>query len=142
MEFIIRNALGSDGFGINEVSKHLGYAELSSSSASSKLEELLNTTLDQVYVAEIDGHIIGWLHLSYARRLASDNYFEICGLVVSPDFRGRGVGKHLVQFAQDKNDGKMRVRCNELRVESHKFYEAVGFHSNKLQRVFQHIHRK
>ncbi|WP_047044126.1 GNAT family N-acetyltransferase [Vibrio mexicanus] len=142
MGYIIRSALESDALGINEVSKHLGYSELSSSDASSKLEELLTSNLDHVFVAELDGQIIAWLHLIYARRLASDNFHEICGLVVSPDFRGRGVGKHLVQYAQDNIDGNLRVRCNELRVESHKFYEAIGFNCSKVQRVFQHAHNK
>lgn len=137
MECTIRYALESDASGIYVVSKHLGYAELSLSEFLSKLHELLTSTHDQVYVAESGGQIIGWLHLFYARRLASDSFFEICGLVVLPEARGKGIGKALVKYAISENKGKFRVRCNELRKESHKFYEAIGLGSNKLQRVFQ-----
>jgi len=137
MEYIVRSASASDAIGINKVSEHLGYSQLSSTEASAKLKELLDSSQDQVFVAEQHGLIIGWLHLFYARRLASDNFFEIGGLVVSPDSRGHGVGRALVQYAQDKNSGKFRVRCNEKRRDAHKFYENIGFNGNKVQRVFQ-----
>ena len=35
------------------------------------------------------------------------------------------------------HSGKVRVRCNEKRVESHQFYKAIGFSSEKVQRVFE-----
>ncbi len=137
MEYIVRLASDTDSVSINKVSEHLGYFQLSSAEAVKKLQELLNSNQDQVFVAEHNGLIIGWLHLFYARRLASDNFWEIGGLVVSPDGRGHGVGRALVQYAQDKNSGTFRVRCNEKRLDAHKFYESIGFDSSKVQRVFQ-----
>ncbi|MFB9254799.1 GNAT family N-acetyltransferase [Vibrio agarivorans] len=94
-----------------------------------------------MFVAERQGRILGWLHLIYARRLASGNFFEIGGLVVSPENRGYGVGRALVQYAQAKNLGTFRVRCNEKRLDAHKFYESIGFDNSKVQRVFQSAHR-
>jgi len=137
MEYIIRSASESDAEGIRKVSEHLGYSQLSSTEYTIKLQELLSSTQDQIFVAEWQGRIIGWLHLFYARRLASDNFFEIGGLVVSPESRGHGVGRALVQYAQAKNLGKFRVSCNEKRLDAHKFYESIGFDSSKVQRVFQ-----
>ncbi|NAW86633.1 GNAT family N-acetyltransferase [Photobacterium halotolerans] len=137
MDYMIRRASESDAIGINKVSEHLGYSKLPSNESIMKLQELLHSSQDQVFVAEHNGLIIGWLHLFYARRLASDNFFEIGGLVVSPDTRGHGVGRALVQYAQDKNSGKFRVRCNEKRLDTHKFYESIGFSGSKVQRVFQ-----
>lgn len=92
MEYTIRFALESDAIGINKVSKYLGYSWLSSAESSVKLKELLHSNQDQVFVAEHNDVIIGWLHLFHARRLASEDFFEIAGLVVSPDARGHGVG--------------------------------------------------
>jgi len=137
MKIIIRLASVSDALYINNVSKHLGYSELSANETLSKLQELLNTTHNKIYVAELDGKVVGWLHIFYAHRLASDNFFEIGGLVVSPDTRGQGVGRELVEYAQDQNNGQLRVRCNEIRIDSHKFYEGIGFSCSKVQRVFQ-----
>jgi len=137
MKKIIRLAAESDALDINTVSKHLGYPELSDNESLLKLQELLKSSQDMVYVAEMNGRVIGWLHIFYAHRLASDNYFEIGGLVVSPDARGQGIGRDLVQYARDEHGCKFRVRCNELRMETHKFYEAIGFSCSKVQRVFQ-----
>ncbi len=137
MKIIIRLASESDALEINNVSKHLGYSELTADESLLKLRDLLNTTYNKVYVAELNGCVVGWLHIFYAHRLASDNFYEIGGLVVSPDARGRGVGRDLVKYAQIQNDGKFRVRCNESRKDAHKFYGAVGFIGSKVQRVFQ-----
>lgn len=114
---MIREAIKSDSQSINRVSHYLGYSKLSSNRSMLKLQEMINSPYDYVYVAEVKGQIVGWIHLFYARRLASENFYEIGGLVVSPDFRGQGIGKNLVQFALSKNKGKFRVRCNELRVK-------------------------
>ena len=137
MEITIRSALESDASFINAASKHLGYSELTNSEAQKKLTRLLNSTSDEVYVAEVDNNIIGWIHLFFARRLASADFREIGGLVVSPQFRGRGVGRRLVEHATSMHGGKVRVRCNEKRVDSHQFYRALGFRDTKAQNVFE-----
>ncbi|ADZ92076.1 GNAT family N-acetyltransferase [Marinomonas mediterranea] len=137
MGYVIRAALESDAQGINEVSQYLGYSALSLSESLLKLQALLNSSNDWVYVAQLNDHVVGWLHLFYAHRLASESFYEIGGLVVSEDVRGQGIGRALVQYALDAHKGKFRVRCNELRTDSHQFYEAIGFSSSKSQRVFQ-----
>ena len=137
IQSVIRLATESDAYEINSVSQYLGYSALSDSDVLEKLSELIKSERDEVYVAEYSDKVVGWLHLFYACRLASDNYIEIGGLVVIPDFRGQGLGKQLVQAACSKRKGKIRVRCNDTRIESHKFYERLGFRCNKAQRVFE-----
>ena len=137
MQSVIRLATESDAYEINGVSLYLGYSALSDSDVLEKLSELINSESDEVYVAEYLDKVVGWLHLFYACRLASDNFIEIGGLVVIPDFRGQGLAKQLVQTACSKHQGKIRVRCNDTRIESHKFYEQLGFCSIKVQRVFE-----
>ncbi|TDO98880.1 GNAT family N-acetyltransferase [Marinomonas balearica] len=137
MGYVIRPALESDAQGINEVSQYLGYSALSHSESLLKLQALLSSPNDWVYVAQLNDRVVGWLHLFYAHRLASESFYEIGGLVVSEGFRGQGIGRALVEYALDKKEGKFRVRCNELRTGSHQFYESIGFSSNKNQRVFQ-----
>lgn len=137
MKHVIRLAVEADADAINEVSKFLGYTALSMVEATEKLKNIIRSDFDIVYVAEVEGKIVGWLHLFYAHRLASDDFYEIGGLVVNPSCRGLGIGRDLVSYVLDKHKGKVRVRCNEARVESHLFYEAIGFKSNKVQRVFE-----
>lgn len=137
MSHQIRTALESDSTGINEVSKFLGYNELSKDQAHEKLLYLINSPVDNVYVSEVDGLIVGWIHVFYAPKLASESFYEIGGLVVNPEFRGHGIGRNLVQYVIEKFKAKFRVRCNEKRIESHQFYELIGFNSKKVQRVFE-----
>ena len=105
--------------------------------ATEKLSQILASPDDEVYVAESKEGVVGWLHLFLARRLASTDFYEIGGLVVSPDCRGKGVGRHLVKHVSVIHKGKVRVRCNETREESHRFYEAIGFRNIKAQRIFE-----
>lgn len=137
MEYTIRPAFQSDAKSINEVSRHLGYAELLDAEVEDKLLQLIHSTTDEVYLAESKGAVVGWLHLFLARRLASANFYEIGGLVVMPDFRGRGVGRALVNHVAKIHAGTIRVRCNDHRPESHQFYKAIGFRDIKLQRIFE-----
>lgn len=135
--YSIREAILSDFSGINRISRYLGYSELPDEKSKTKLEKLISLETDFVYVAESNHVIVGWIHVFAACRLASPNFYEIGGLAVNPDYRGQGVGKELVNHALYKHRGKWRARCNEKRLESHKFYEAIGFKGNKIQRIFE-----
>ena len=81
MESLVRPAIESDAIGINAISTYLGYSELSDSDAKDKLSQLLHAPDNEVYVVEANGRIAGWLHLFFARRLASQDFYEIGGLV-------------------------------------------------------------
>ncbi|NQY22994.1 MAG: GNAT family N-acetyltransferase [Campylobacteraceae bacterium] len=133
----IRSATPLDFEGINFVSAHLGYKNLSNDESKRKLDQLFNSETDFVYVAESKGIIIAWLHLFLARRLASNDFFEIGGLVVNPNQRGQGVGKSLINHVMNKHQSSIRVRCNQNRTEAHKFYEKISFENKKVQNVFE-----
>ena len=77
----------SDALQINEVSKHLGYPELSEVQAYEKLESLINSSQDHIYISEVGGVVVGWIHIFYAHKLASESFYEISGLVVDPEYR-------------------------------------------------------
>ena len=137
MKDAVRLATVADSSGINDISTYLGYVNLSGDEAEDKLCQLIASAQDEVYVSELGGDIVGWLHLFYARRLASASFYEIGGLVVNPDFRGQGIGRDLVNHALEAHSEKIRVRCSESRLEAHAFYEAINFHKTKVQHVFQ-----
>ncbi|MEM6986960.1 MAG: GNAT family N-acetyltransferase [Pseudomonadota bacterium] len=132
----IKAATVEDAEGINAVSAHLGYTPLSPSDARDALTQLLDTGHDRVYIALQDRHIVGWIHLFLARRVASPAFFEIGGLVVDPAFRRRGIARALVDHATAQADKPVRVRCRDDRSETHRFYLSLGFKTSKTQRVF------
>ncbi|BCL70654.1 hypothetical protein TUMSATVNIG1_26180 [Vibrio nigripulchritudo] len=134
---IIRLAKLSDSANIHALSQYLGYLDEGISVAEQRLKALLSSSHDRVYVAQLNGRLVGWLHCFYAQRLASESFIEIGGMVVHPDVRGHGVGRALVEHATEVHKGKWRVRCHSEREDTHSFYLKLGFKINKTQCVFE-----
>ena len=94
-----------------------------------------------VYVAESgEGKITGYIHVFITKRLFLDPFVEIGGLVVDDKFRGKGVGKALLDYSEKwlikQGCREMRVRSNVIREEAHQFYLNQGYLINKQQKVF------
>jgi len=136
---MIRNAKIEDSESITELSNQLGYATLNTD-MQNRLEKILQHGENCVYVAAENGQVVGWIHGFFSMRVESDFFVEIGGLVVNENFRKKGIGRKLVDklidWARLKNCEKIRVRCNVIRTESHRFYEKIGFEVNKEQKVF------
>ena len=136
----IRMARRQDSDSINALSLHLGYEIATQLVTEERLQCLIDSSSDDVWVFEDTGIILGWIHVYKAHRLASAAFFEIGGLVVTPEARNKGIGRQLVEFTckQAKNQHiALRVRCNAKRQETHAFYEKIGFITTKSQYVFQ-----
>ncbi|MAN04248.1 MAG: GNAT family N-acetyltransferase [Owenweeksia sp.] len=139
MPISIRLALLNDAATIATLSDQLGYRS-QDDSIQKRLKQLLNNHDHLVLVALKDNEVTGWIHCFYNLRVESDPFVEIGGLVVDEGHRQSGIGKMLVEeilaWARKKGCEKVRVRCNVIRRESHRFYEKIGFTENKEQKVF------
>ena len=94
-----------------------------------------------VLVAEIQrGPIAGWIGLYVFRSVELEAFAEISGLVVDEAIRSRGVGKALLDAAEDwaRSVGSaiLSVRSNVIRDRAHRFYATNGFRQIKTQNVF------
>ncbi|MDM7916202.1 MAG: GNAT family N-acetyltransferase [Candidatus Eisenbacteria bacterium] len=87
-----------------------------------------------------DGTPVGWIHAFVSLRLESSAFVEIGGLVVSALFRGRGVGRSLLETAEAWAGGQgirsIRIRSRVSRTDAHRFYEKFGYTESKEQKVF------
>jgi GNAT superfamily N-acetyltransferase len=140
MQVIIREAQILDSESIAQLSIELGYEQNSVIETENRLNYLLQSKNDKVYVAIQDSIILGWIHAFISYRLESDPFTEIGGLVVSSNCRGQGIGKLLVSKINswsEKLEYNIRVRCNSKRTSSHKFYEKIAFNNIKTQHVFE-----
>lgn len=139
MKLSIRIAEINDSEPIAKLSGQLGYVS-NHNETRNRLIEILKNSDNCVYVAVDNNKIIGWIHGFYALRVETDSFVEIGGLIVDENCRNMGVGKILIEktvaWAHSKNCNHIRVRCNELRKESHAFYRHIGFQLNKMQMVF------
>lgn len=139
MKLSIREATLDDAVAIFVLSGQLGYAT-NEEDIRNRLRDILSNEDNCVYVARVDGKIIAWIHSFYARRIESEAFIEIGGLIVDEQYRKYGIGKALIErisdWAKSKECYHLRVRCNEVRKESHLFYENLGFEINKVQKIF------
>ncbi len=136
---IIRPATLDDTESIAGLSGQLGYPT-SPEQMRERLAILLPKKDQQLFAAEWDGKIVGWLHAAKIERVESDPFAEIYGLIVKDTERGQGIGPLLLRaadsWAASQGLGKVRVRCNVVRERTHRFYEREGFVVNKAQKVF------
>jgi N-acetylglutamate synthase-like GNAT family acetyltransferase len=140
MEVIYRKASTNDSSEIARLSSQLGYP-VEKDQVTERLSKILVQEDHVVFVAEITGKLIGWVHAHGVYLIESHPYTEIGGLIVDSNFRGLNIGKNLVSYCEEwsKLSGfeEIRVRTNEKRLETIKFYAKIGFENIKSQRVFK-----
>lgn len=129
MDPTIRDAGPADAEAVAALLTQLGYP-----SGVSDVEERLDRLRivgDRVVVAEADGKVAGLAHLQVTPALERERpAARIGALVVDEAFRGRGIGRALL----DVLEGEARLRGCELiylttsegRDDAHAFYERVG----------------
>jgi GNAT superfamily N-acetyltransferase len=94
-----------------------------------------------VFVAELEGRVVGWVHVHLYCLLVEDIEAEIGGLVVDTGMRGRGLGTQLMRAAEawavDKGCKSVYLRSNTLRADAHEFYQQIGYRLIKSQYAFR-----
>ena len=100
----------------------------------------------KVYVAMLGGSIVGTFALlimdNLAHMGAPSGVLE--DVVVHRDWRGKGVGKQMVQFAMDRCGErgcyKLALSSNLKRKAAHRFYDDLGFQRHGYSFVVQLNH--
>ena len=81
------------------------------------------------------------MHAAEQELLEAERRCEILGLVVDAAHRGRGAGSRLVhaveQWAASRGLELVAVRSNVSRLESHPFYERLGYVRVKTQHAYR-----
>lgn len=91
-------------------------------------------------VAEQSSGIVGWVAAERRLLLESGERAEIVGLIVGAGSRRNGIGRALVQAAEEwaveRRLDLIAVRSSVTRVESHPFYERLGYIRSKTQHAY------
>ena len=75
---------------------------------------------DQVWIAEAEGRVIGFVSASLAERM-------ICNLFILAGWRSRGIGSRLLACALVELGGVVRLRCASRNLRARQFYRRNGW---------------
>lgn len=135
----IRRMVVADGAAVTSLSQDLGY-EVTRAQVYERIGSFDNDPLAVAYVALIDGAVVGWIQAHDRRLIQYPRVLEIGGIAVSAKHREKGIGRKLIE--EVVNWGRVRghalvwVRSGAQRLETHQFYEAVGFAREKTSYTF------
>jgi GNAT superfamily N-acetyltransferase len=137
---VIRRATVEDAPRLAELSAVLGYP-VPVEVLSTRLQRLIASSGEAVFVATVGDDIAGWIHGSDHELLETGRHCEILGLVVDAAYRRCGAGRQLVAavegWARDRGIPAVAVRSNIVRAESHPFYEKQGYTRVKTQHSYR-----
>ena len=92
----------------------------------------------KILVAQIENlKIIGMMSIVFLSRL-NQNTLEmyVPELIVSQNYHSKGIGKKLINFSielgKEKKCHRIRLESGNQRIESHKFYEHLGFENSSI----------
>ena len=75
------------------------------------------------------------------RTLEADPRAEVTALVVRENYRSQGVGKMLMERAEEwaraQNCAMIGLRSNVIRERAHMFYQRLGYQHQKTQKAFR-----
>jgi GNAT superfamily N-acetyltransferase len=136
----VRHAVPADASRVAELSGVLGYP-VDPRVMEERFARLLPRDDSAVFIAADGDRVVGWIHGAEHELLEVGRQCEILGLVVDADFRNSGAGRKLVaaveQWAASRGLKQMAVRSNVVRVESHPFYERLGYTRVKTQHAYR-----
>lgn len=141
MNLQIRQCEIADAKAIHDLNtRELGY-DYSEDKTKDKLVKILNSNKDKIYVALIDGHVIGYVHANDYDVIYAPHMKNIMGIAVSSNFQKMGIGKVLLTSIEHwaANTGACGVRLvsGATRIDSHKFYHHCGYSGDKQQINFK-----
>ncbi len=87
--------------------------------------------------------VIGWLHLCVLTPLEAPAAAQISGIVVDKLWRGKGVGRLLVEYAErwaaERGLDRLTLRSRDDREGAHAFYRGRGFVAAKRSVLFEKV---
>lgn len=102
---------------------------------------IINRPEHGLFVSLDKSNITGWIHLALIQNLLKNSRVEIKALIVDEQYRGRGIGKKLIEEAKDwckkKEQTTIFLRSNISRVDAHRFYEREGFAKTKTSHIYE-----
>lgn len=139
--FTIRPAVLADALQLAPLATQLSYSSTADQVAV-RLREILQDAEHIIFVAEREGsRLAGYIEVFPFRTIGSNPRIEIGSLVVDESSRSQGVGRlllnHAEEWARARGFREAGLRSNVIRDRAHRFYESLGYTVNKTQKSFR-----
>lgn len=137
MNYTIREAYLSDAEAIWMLNcTEMGYP-FPLESTIDKLAKLLYRNSDKIYVATIEGTVVGYVHANDYDVIYAPHMKNIMGIAVAHEHKHQGIGKTLLQqvelWAADTGATGVRLVSGAARTDAHEFYRHCGYTGDKKQ---------
>ena len=125
---------------VSSLLSQLGY-NVNVDELPNRIKSIRENNKGTVLLAIEEEKVVGCIHIMIVSRLAEGTCGEVVSLVVDESMRGKGIGKFLleesIKWLKERGQTKVRIRCNSIREEAHKFYSHLGYTEKKSQKVFE-----
>lgn len=138
-DLAIRPAKKTDAADLSRLVSQLGYPSTEQDMAE-RLRALAGQPEYVLFVAEASGRIVGLVgaFLGYALEF-NGPWGRLMGLVVDEPFRGRGIGRRLMErieaWLRDHGATRLTLTSGKQRTEAHRFYRRLGYEETGLRFV-------
>lgn len=92
----------------------------------------------QLIVAELNGEVVGTLHLMFLPSLSYQGGLraQVESVRVDTKFQSQGIGSQMMKWAiacaKERGAHIMQLTTHKSREDAHRFYERLGFHKSHL----------
>jgi ribosomal protein S18 acetylase RimI-like enzyme len=104
----------------------------------SAYEEINKDSNHELIVAELNGEVIGTLHLMFLPSISFQGGLraQIESVRIDTQYQGRGIGnemmKYAIECARQRNAHIVQLTTHKSREDAHRFYERLGFKGTHL----------
>jgi GNAT superfamily N-acetyltransferase len=136
-DLIIREIQPTDAPDVARLVTQLGYPS-SENEIAQRLTVLARLPEYVFFVAEWKGRIVGLVgaYMDYALEF-SGPCGQLTGLVVDEPFRGRGIGRRLMEWIEgwlrDCGTARLTLTSGKQRIDAHTFYRRLGYDETGLR---------
>jgi GNAT superfamily N-acetyltransferase len=108
-------------------------SEISESDLINRLDFITNSSIDFLYVYDLNCTVIGLLGFRIRENIEENSrYGEISAIIVDSEYQKQGIGKQLIEFAEqlakDLNcKGTWLVSGFGREEKAHQFYKSLGY---------------
>lgn len=140
MNITLRTACEQDYKAIYCLNKNgLGY-DFDVDATRKRLKYILENTDNKIFIAELDGCIVGYAHAADYECIYTNSLKNILAIVVDENKRGHGIGRTLLNavenWAKETGSSGVRLVSGYNRENAHLFYLSCGYIDRKNQKNF------